>query len=346
MQNGPRLGYNGPVIYLVYSEEAELARRSALKIIKKEFPERDEVNYLSLNMAVSTVQDIVEECSYLPLGAERKAVFAEDCAFLLEAPRGKAAGKAPAKGKKGKSVDSALDALAEYCGNPNPNISLYLACYGANLDEKNPVVKAIGQTGKILHAPVPPRSGWIDFAQRFLKKYGSSMSDETAEELVNRVDGDYGRFLGELAKLATYANGEPLSLQAVKILVSPKLEDNAFAMSNLLLQNDIEGAFRAYRDLKVHNVDEVRLLNMLANQIRFMDLVAFLREQGMDERSMARELNAKPGRILVTLRNLYRVRPEALSRALERIYRAEKAILTGEETPRFAFERFLANFTL
>ena len=79
MPKSRRLGYNDSVIYLVYSEESELARRSALKILKKEFPERDEFNYISLNMAVSPLKDLADECSYLTLGVDRKAVFAEDC---------------------------------------------------------------------------------------------------------------------------------------------------------------------------------------------------------------------------------------------------------------------------
>ncbi|MGM9813584.1 MAG: DNA polymerase III subunit delta [Candidatus Enteromonas sp.] len=344
MQSFRPLGYNDKVIYLVYSEEPELARRSAMKLLKKEFPVRDETNYINLNFTTSSIKEIVDEVSFLPLGAESKAVFVENCTFLVKPGRAK-----PGTGsrkKKEKTVDADLAALAEYCKSPHANITLYLVAYSKDLDESNPVYQAVKNTGKICPALVPPRAGWIDFAQKFLKKYGSELNAEAAGEVVDRVDGDYGRFLGELAKLSIYANGEPVSTKTVETLVSRKLEDDTFVLSNALLKNDVASALSIYHDLNVHNVDEVRLLNTLASQIRFMDLVSFLHNAGMNKDSIARELSANPGRVGYTLASLRSVNPPSLKKILEGIYQTEKAILSGEEQPRFAFERFLANFQI
>ena len=82
MQRPPFLGYNKDVIYVVFSEEPELARRSAIKILKQEFPVRDELNYVAFNMAVSSLKELVDECSFLRSGKKgdfrrRLLVFAE-----------------------------------------------------------------------------------------------------------------------------------------------------------------------------------------------------------------------------------------------------------------------------
>lgn len=339
------LGYNDKVIYLIYSEEPELARRSALKILKKEFPGRDEFNYASLNMAVSPLKELADECSYLPLGVDRKAVFAEDCQFLVKPVRAKGAAKATSK-KKAQKIDVSLERMAAYCQNPNENIDLFLVVYSQSLDEGNPVVQAVKNTGRILNVPIPSAQEWIDFALRFLKKYGVEAEPAVAEEIVRRVNGDYGRFLSDLAKLSIYANGEPLTMNAVKRLVSPKLEDDAFAMSNALLRNDVSSAIAIYHDLKVFGVDEVRLMNLLANQFRFMDMVQTLSNMGLGSDAVAAELAAKPFRVTVTLRNLQGAKKGSLPRIMESLYATEKAILSGEQPPRLAFERFLATFVL
>ena len=48
----------------------------AKKMIAKDFPTRDETNYVSLNMAVTPIKELAEECEFLPLGADRKCVLA------------------------------------------------------------------------------------------------------------------------------------------------------------------------------------------------------------------------------------------------------------------------------
>ncbi len=345
MPKSRRLGYNDIVIYLVYSEESELARRSALKILKKEFPERDEFNYISLNMAVSPLKDLADECSYLPLGVDRKAVFAEDCQFLAKPARAKGTGKTGPK-KKTQKMDVSMERLAAYCQNPNDFIDLYLVVYSGALDENNPVVQAVKNTGRVLGVQVPSPQEWVDFALRFLKKYGVETERNVAEEIVRRVNGDYGRFLSDLAKLSIYANGEPLSMNAVKRLVSPKLEDDAFTISNALMRNDVPSAIAIYHDLKVFGVDEIRLMNLLANQFRFMDMVQTLSDMGLGSDAIAAELAAKPFRVSVTLRNLQGSKKGSLPRVIDSLYVTEKAILSGEQPPRLAFERFLATFLL
>lgn len=346
MQSRSSLGYNNEVIYVVFSEEPELARRSAVKVLKKEFPERNEMNYVSFNMAVTSVKELVDECSFLPFGTERKAIVAEDCSFLLKQSKGKSAPKTSAKSKK-KNLDTHLVALAEYCKNPNTNIDLFLVVYGANIDESNPVIEGVRASGgKFFYPPLPQPQQLADFAIRYLKKFGSEIEREAAEELVQRIDGDYGRFQNELAKLAIYANGEPLSVNAVKKLVAPKPEDDAFAISNALLRNNTKEALQVYHDLKIASVDEVRLINLLVNQFRFMDQVDFLLRAGYSDNQIASALGAKPFRVQMTSRAIYSAKKGAIPLVLEQLYQTEKSILSGEQTPRFAFERFLANFSI
>lgn len=327
------------MVYLFCSQEPSIARYSAKKILDKEFPERDECNYVSFNMADSSLADLVAEVDFLPLGVERKAVFAEDCAFLKKPER--------AGGKKKKAPEGKIQALADYCAHPHEQIDLFMVLYEEAPDEKNPIVEAIKSGGgQIITMPIPPEAEFVSFAKRYFEKHQCKCEPGAAEELVKRVGTDYGSFRKNLEKLCTYANGEAVTLNAVKKLVPPKLEDNTFAMSNALTRGKVPEAIQIYRDLKIHGVDEIRLINMLANQFRFFDQVAFLDGKGMNAAGIARELKGNPKRIEITLKSLYRVKRGTLKRIQEDLYQTELAILSGKEKPDFAFERFLANFKL
>ena len=323
------------MITVYYSPDPNMARHIAMTDIRKAFPVRDEFNYASFNMAVTMVNDLADECEFLPLGTERKCILASDCAFL-----------AKTKTKYKYQKDDGPDKLLEYCKNPNAFIDLFLLVHAESIDEKNPIVKAIMNTGTIKGIPMPKPEEWMAYANKYLNAKGCGLDNDAARELVSRVDGDYGRFINELDKLVCYANGETVTLKAIKMLVAPKVEEDTFAMSNALTRGDVAKTMEIYKDLKIHSVDEIRLINTLASQFFFMDQVRYLDAKGAPSSEIARELYTSPKRVEVTLRNLYRVKPDSLPRILDELYECEKAILTGQVSPEFAFQRFLANYSI
>ncbi len=320
------------MIVVLFSNDSEMVRTRALKMIKADFPTRDETNYVNLNMTVSSVRELAEECEMLSLGAERKCVVGQNCFFLS---------KSKTKAKLAK--DDSIEPLLAYCKNPNAFVDLYLLVYG-EVDPKNEIIKAISATGSIKEIPIPKAEDWIEYAKKTFREEG--IEEAAASEIVKRVGNDYGRFIGELSKLKNYANGERLTLKAVQMLVAPKLEDDAFKMSNHLLKGQIEEATRIYQNLKVYGTDEIRLINMLASQFRFLDMVRFLDARGLSSSQIASTLGEKPIRVDIGLRNLYAMRPDSLPRIMEDLYVCQKRILTGEADERFAFELFLATFEL
>lgn len=323
------------MILLLYSNDPAMARHIAMKSIKKDFPLRDEFNYVSMNMATTRLNDLADECAYLPLGTERKCVLAFDCAFL-----------AKTKGKYKYQSDDGPDKLLQYCQNPNAFIDLYLLVHSEAIDDKNPIVKAVVNTGSVKGIPIPKPEEWVTYATKYLAAKGAPIDADAARELVKRDDGDYGRFINDLQKLEAYANGEPITLKAVTMLITPKVEENTFAMSNALTRGDVAKAIEIYNDLKSHSVDEISLINSLAIQFTFMDMVRYLDAKGTPSGQIASELFTSPKRVEVTLRNLYRIKPDSLPRILDELYECEKSILTGNVAPDFAFQRFLANYRI
>ena len=323
------------MITVLYSTDPQMARHIAMKAIRKDFPQRDEFNYASFNMAMTTLNELADECEFMPLGTERKCVLAADCFFL-----------AKSRTKPKYQKDDGPEKLLRYLSSPDANVDLYMLVYAEAVDEKNELVKAVMRTGSIKGIPQPKPEEWVEYATKYLAAKGCPIQGDAARELVSRVDGDYGRFINDLNKLCNYANGEPITLNAVKMLITPKVEEDTFAMSNALVRGDVGKAISIYRDLKAKQVDEIRLINQLVNQFVFMDEVRYLDAKGSSSMDISRELFTSAKRVEVTLRNLYRVKPDSLPRILEELYECEKAILTGAEQPEFAFTRFLANYTI
>ncbi|MCR5348822.1 MAG: DNA polymerase III subunit delta [Bacilli bacterium] len=320
------------MILVLYSTDPQMARHVAMKQIRKDFPKRDEFNYISLNMELTPLDELAQECSFLPLGCDRKCVLAFGCSFLAKT--------------KTKLDEKESRRLLEYLKNPDAFIDLYMLVEADAVDEKNPLVKAIMNTGQIKGIPLPKPEEWMEYAKQYFAAKGCGIEESACRELILRVDNDYGRFQNDLGKLSSYANGETITLNAVKMLIAPKIEEDTFAMSNALTRGDVAKAMAIYKDLKAHSVDEIRLINTLASQFLFMDEVRYLDLRGNSSDEIARELATSRKRVEVTLSNLYRIHQEAIPRILEELYECEKSILTGNVEPAFAFTRFLANYTI
>lgn len=321
------------MVILYYSTDAQMAYSKGKKHAHKLEPKRNEFNFVSLNMAVTTLNTLYEECEMIPLGFESKTILADGCYFF-----------AKTKTKPKLLPDDSYDKMSSYLSNPNMQVNLIFTCQAEKIDEKNPLVSLIKKVGVIKEVTLPKPNEYQAYMERYFSSRGCSIANDAANELINRVGSDYGRFMQEIDKLASYANGEQISLINVEKLVAGKDEDDVFALSNALIRGDIKKSITIYRQLKLTSIDEVPLIGMLASQFRFMDMVSFLDNRGLDSNAIARELKASPYRVEITLRNLYRAKKGDVARVIEMLYQADKDILCGRCSGPYAFERFLANY--
>lgn len=321
------------MVILYYSTDAQMAYSMGKKHAHKLEPKRNEFNFVSLNMAVTSLNTLYEECEMIPLGFESKTILADGCYFF-----------AKTKTKPKLLSDDSYDKMSSYLSNPNMQVNLIFTCQAEKIDEKNPLVSLIKKVGIIKEVTLPKPNEYQAYMERYFSSRGCSIANDAANELINRVGSDYGRFMQEIDKLASYANGEQISLANVEKLVAGKDEDDVFALSNALIRGDIKKSITIYRQLKLTSIDEVPLIGMLASQFRFMDMVSFLDNRGLDSNAIARELKASPYRVEITLRNLYRAKKGDVARVIEMLYQADKDILSGRCSGPYAFERFLANY--
>lgn len=321
------------MVILYYSTDAQMAYSMGKKHAHKLEPKRNEFNFVSLNMAVTSLNTLYEECEMIPLGFESKTILADGCYFF-----------AKTKTKPKLLPDDSYDKMSSYLSNPNMQVNLIFTCQAEKIDEKNPLVSLIKKVGVIKEVTLPKPNEYQVYMERYFSSRGCSIANDAANELINRVGSDYGRFMQEIDKLASYANGEQISLANVEKLVAGKDEDDVFALSNALIRGDIKKSITIYRQLKLTSIDEVPLIGMLASQFRFMDMVSFLDNMGLDSNAIARELKASPYRVEITLRNLYRAKKGDVARVIEMLYQADKDILSGRCSGPYAFERFLTNY--
>ena len=165
------------MVILYYSTDAQMAYSMGKKHAHKLEPKRNEFNFVSLNMAVTSLNTLYEECEMIPLGFESKTILADGCYFF-----------AKTKTKPKLLPDDSYDKMSSYLSNPNMQVNLIFTCQAEKIDEKNPLVSLIKKVGIIKEVTLPKPNEYQAYMERYFSSRGCSIANDAANELINRVE--------------------------------------------------------------------------------------------------------------------------------------------------------------
>lgn len=325
------------MITVYFSAQRAMAQAALKKELKQVFPERDEMNYVEIELSSTPSQEIAFECENLALGYDKKVVVGLNAYFLEKKSKVK-----PPKEEEEKY-------LLDYLKNPNPDVDLYLLVYADEIDQKGKYFPLLKEANaRIVSVAAFTEQEWARYIPSYFKKRGIIIDGDAVYEFIARLRGDYALFLSEVEKLSSFAaESKHISKADIETMVVAPLEENAFLLSNALTRGNKKESLRIYENLKISSTDEIYLLNLLANQFRILNEIRYLKEEeNRSAEEIASTLRVTPGRVRACFGNLRNMNEKTCPLALEGIYEAEKNILSGKMAGRLAFSLFVVNFKL
>lgn len=324
------------MIYFIYGNQSPTIKSQIKKNAASFLGEGnvDEFNFVKLDGHNSLVQEAVDEYRYVSLGYDKKVVSLENCYFLLKP-------KPKNKLEPDQDYESLISAINE--DNNNDENALILSVCSGSIDEKNPIYLSLKEHAKIIPIADPDEKTFVDYIKAYCAKHNISIDRDALNELAFRTDGDVALFKNSIAKLALYT--DHIRYSDVTKMVTRRLEDNAFMLSNLLIENKNVEAVALFKDLKVSNTEPVTLIGQLANQFRLINQVRYLsRIKKLSQEEIASELKIKPGRVYILSKHLSLISEKAINQALEDLYQLDLDIKSGQVDRYYAFELFLLKF--
>ena len=323
------------MIYLIYGNQGPTIKSQIRKISEAFLGEEkpDELNFIKLDGHNHLVQDAVDECKYVSLGYEKKVVSLENCYFLLKPkPRNKI------------EADQNYDDLISYIENDSSDSEscLILSVASSTVDDKGQIFKLLKDKAKVVQIVDPDEKGWNEYVKAYLAKHNIVIDRDAIMELSDRTSGDVGLFQNSVQVLTLYT--DHIRYKDVILMVNKPLEDNAFLIFNLLLDNKNAEAVSLFRDLKVKNVQSPTLIGQLGNQFRLLSQVSYLSKKRMSKEDIANELKIKPGRVYVLSKLLPMISESTIRNTLDTLYQLDLDIKSGLVDRDYAFELFLLKF--
>jgi DNA polymerase-3 subunit delta len=259
-----------PVYLLTGSDRPKIGR--ALKRLRDRF-EPDAVETLSAHERSG--EEVVAECNAIGLFGGARLVIVDAV-------------------EKWKADDA--KAVAAYAADPTPGA--LLALVASELRKDAALLKAVGKSGEVLAYDVAKRDlpRWI--AEQF-KRLGTSADAATCRALVELVGENLEELSSEVEKLATWAAGEPVTVDQVQLLAAGRAETSIFALTDAWGRRDVGAALEACESLlergQGSRANELpRVVGMLASHVDRVRRCRAAAAEGLRPRDVATQWRKSP----------------------------------------------------
>ncbi len=318
-------------VYVLYGTESFLAE----EFISLARREMIDPTYADLNIGVydcteTALSEILQDAETLPFMADHRLVIANQAYFLTGA-------KSVSKG------EADPDALLAYLENPPSYTSLLLHIEADKLDERKKLVKALQQKAKVI-AFQPLRDadlyGWIE---RRAEKYGGVIERPQAMRLAERVGSELRLLDKELEKMVLYVGGQGAAItdEVIELLASRSLEQNVFALIEQVVTGRLEEAFRTLYDCLKTGEEPIKLLSLLARQIRLLLQVKIWAPRGYTQQQLAGMLKVHPFAVKKAMEQARHFSEDSLRRLLGILAEEDFRMKSGQVDKRLAVELFM-----
>lgn len=339
------------MFYILHGEE-EFGLSEELAQLRAKLAKGDEamaqLNTTILDGQGLTLGELRHACDSIPFMSDRRLVIVHGLLGRL-ASRDRAAAQAASGHEEPASGGDLGQDLAAYLPNLPPTTRLVFV-ESHTLKPSHPILKVAKAEGKqrrafVRHFPKPRQEdlpGWI---QRRARAKGGDIDSEATRKLAELVGRDLRLLDQEIEKLLLYADGQQVTVDDVRTLVSLAREESIFDLVDCVGRRETDQALRLLHHMLEDGAEPLYLLAMLARQVRILIQVSELGAQHLTAREMANQLKLHPyvaEKGIAQARNFDLAQLEA---AHQKLVDTDWKIKTGDLEPVLALDRLVVALT-
>lgn len=275
---------NSPAsIYFLYGAESFLIERAKEQIIKKVLKEEElEFNVSQFDLEDTPVQVAVTDCETLPFFGDYRVVIMKNPIFLTA-------------NKDKTKVEHDPKTLEAYIASPNPQTVLIVVAPYEKLDERKKLVKTFKKSATVLEAAMMDERTLIQWIVQMAHKQHRQMTEAVAEQLIALTGKNLSLIHKEMEKLLLASHDEEAITEVhLETFVPRTMEDNIFALINEIANRNIGKAFFILKDLYIQKEEPIKILMLIARQVRIIYHVMGLTTKGYSQKQMAQMLKIPP----------------------------------------------------
>ena len=156
---------------------------------------------------------------------------------------------------------------------------------------------------------------------------------------LKRVDDSLEKVANEVEKLCLYS--KHITYDIVDTLVSKPLDENVFDLTSAILQKDRQKMFMIYHDLMILNEEPIKLIVLIANQMRLIYQVKLLVRKGYNDKEIGKILSINHYRLKYLRQEGQDYDLNELLECIDQLSKLDVEIKTGKIDKKVGLELFM-----
>lgn len=321
-------------LYLFYGKESFLVEDLLNSLIQTVLSEDEHDFNLSIfDMRETAVDLAVEDAQTLPFIGAKRVVIMKDAYFLTAQ-------------KDEWKVDHSLTLLEEYIKNPVMETAFVIVAPYEKLDERKKITKLLKKEAVVVEAQEFDDRLMAEWIINRAKDKRVSLTDDAVGRLIQLLGKNLLLTTNEIDKLALFVGEDgTVTVDVVDELVAKTIEQDIFMLINAIVSRRIDEALSIFFELMKQKEEPIKLIALLARQIRIQYQVKEMARQGYSQKQMASQLKLHPYVVKLSLQQSERASDKQLHELLDRLADLDFQVKTGQMDKQLAVELFLLSLS-
>ncbi len=304
-------------LYLMYGSEPYLINETIQKIKESALTDDEiEFNIANFDMEETPIQFALEEAETFPFIGERKLIIVHNPIFLTA--------------EKAK-VDHDVALLLEYIENPSPFSIVVFAGDYEKLDERKKITKQLKRKAKVVEVKKLKDQELMNWIATQARALGVSIEQVAVQDLLTISGQNLMLLTSELQKMSLYVGaGGTITSQIVSDLASKSLEQTIFTLIDFIMTRQTAQAIQLLQQLLKQKEEPIKILALMASQIRTMYTAKSLAKEGYSQQQIASLLKIHPFRVKLALEKARSFQEKELMVILHNMADADYKMKTGQ----------------
>ena len=306
-------------MYLIYGESYRLIEEEIAKITK------DETNIITMDLTISTLEDIINEATYVSMFLEKKYIIVRNTDFFTSA----------------KTKEETLEILFKYMENPVDLTTIIFTTYD-KIDARKKIYKEFAKKYKVISVGMLTNNDLMTKIRDYVFQNKFKIDNETIGYIMNCCSNNYDLIYNEINKIFLYyEEPQTIKLEDVSEIVSKTLVENNFKFVDAVVSKDAKLALKILDDLFMLKVDPIALLMLLAREYRLMFSVSTLMRNGFRKNDICKKLGLQDWQVDKILRESSRYYEDDLKTYLKYLANIDYKIKSGQGDKYLELKTFL-----
>ena len=219
---------------------------------------------------------------------------------------------------------------------------LFLSAPYEKLDERKKITKELKRKATVVEAKKLNEHEIKHWIKDKIHSAKTEMSDQAIDRLLELAGTNLMMLTNEIDKMLLYTEGMPrIDIDIVEKLVAKSLEQNIFSLVDSVLQRNIEKTMMIYHDLMQQNEEPIKILSVMAGQVRLMYQIKELSQQGYSQQKMASILKVHPYRVKLAQEKTKQFQVQELLAFINELAEVDYKMKTGQGDKAITLELLL-----